>query len=333
MNRSKIILAASTVVFFALVILAGVLAYGKFAAAEDAKKGRDREFKELEAVFKDDIFPSQENVAALKENVGDLEGMRDILADALCAKNVKVLTNVSASVFMRALQDRIEKNIREAPFIDGRKVVAPGFAFGFERYYGPDSRMPRESEVPRLVQQLLIVSAVVDAMYDSRVSEIKSLQRKGFEADAETEVRSAPMSRGGRSARRVDSRSSMLPDIQTELYSAQHFTVQLKARQEAVVDLLNRLARLDYFTIVTDIRLSKTDRDVRTPGSIGRNVRGQAASRGRQAEDPADESSDMESAVSDLPSSQRVMSGPDISPALDVTIDFDVYQFVKKEAK
>ena len=46
MNRSKIIFAAVSVVFVVLVAVAGFVANGKRAAAEKAKKGRDREFSE-----------------------------------------------------------------------------------------------------------------------------------------------------------------------------------------------------------------------------------------------------------------------------------------------
>ena len=201
MNRSKIILAAISVVFLALVAAFGVMAQGKYAKAAKAKKGRDKEFKELEAVFRDEVFPSATNVMALKENVRRLDETRGQMASALRAMNVPAPTNISASVFMRTLQDLAQKKVREAPIIEGKKCVAPDFTFGFERYLGPSPRMPRENEVPRLVQQLVFISALVDEMYASGVSQVTSIRRERFEAGDGPEAEADGEESGGRGGR------------------------------------------------------------------------------------------------------------------------------------
>lgn len=342
MNRSKIIFAAVSVVFVVLVAVAGFVANGKRAAAEKAKKGRDREFKELEAVFQDDIFPSATNVTALQTNVRDLEDTRADMESALAAMNVPSPTNISASVFMRTLQDLILKKVKTAPVVEGKKCVASEFAFGFDRYVGSSSRMPRENEVPRLVQQLLIVSAVVDEMYASGVSQILAIRRERFEAGAGGDEAQAEGRQGGRGrSRRREAQSdsnedapsgSSVPSIQTDLYSAQHFSIHCVARQGAVVDLLNRLARLRYFTVVTDVRLRKVGPDVRIPGLAADKPQESAPRRGRRTEGVVVETEDGGPVLSDLPPSQRLMSGPDIDPPLDVMIDMYVYRF-EKEAK
>ncbi len=99
------------------------------------------------------------------------------------------------------------------------------------------------------------------------------------------------------------------------------------------MELLNRLARLKFFTIVTDIRMHKTGTDIRVPGQTEAKESAQGGRRGQRAAaaDAADESADGQPVMSDLPPSPRLMSGPDIDPALDVTIELDVYQFVKSE--
>ncbi len=343
MNRSKIIFAAVSVVFVVLVAVAGFMAHGRRASAEKARKGRDREFKELEAVFQDDIFPSATNVTALQTNVRDLEDTRANMETALAAMNVPSPTNISASVFMRTLQDLILKKVKTAPVVEGKKCVVPNFAFGFDRYVGPSSRMPRENEVPRLVQQLLIVSAVVDEMYASGVSQILAIRRERFEAGAAGDEAQAE-ERGPRGRSRIRRREaqsdsnedtssgSSAPSIQTDLYSAQQFSIHCVARQGAVVDLLNRLARLRYFTVVTDVRLRKVGPDVRVPGLTADKPQEGAPRRGKRTEDVLAETEEDGPVLSDLPPSQRLMSGPDIDPPLDVMIEMYVYRF-EKEAK
>ena len=198
--------------------------------------------------------------------------------------------------------------------------------------------MPREAEVPRLVQQLVIVSTVVDELYAANVLQVQAIHRPAFEAADETispEGEEAPR-RGGRSrSRRGDSGEAASVQggpsyvVETPLYRAQRFTVNFAARQHAAIDVLNRLARLRYVVIVTDVRIRKVAPDVRVPGEHREDQ--EARSFGRRGAQPVagaeSPEADAQPALSDLPPAQRLLSGPDIDPPLDVTVTFDVYDF------
>ena len=347
MNRSKITLIAASAVFLILVVGAGVLAGKQNAAAEKARKGRDREFRDLEAVFKDDIFPSETNVVVLGENVKRLTETRDTIEKSLTAMNVPLLTNISASVFMQKLQDIVVSKAKAAPLVEGKRSVVPDFAFGFERYVGPSSRMPRENEVPRLVQQLGIIISLIDEMYAANVMHIDSIGRELFEEGdeeqppAEEEEESGGRGRGRGRGRRGSrgggegsaSVQALLAPIATELYEGQHFVLRFSARQDAVIDLLNRIARLRYFTVVTDVRMNKRVPDVRPPIAPNeKEAGGRSARRGgaAQNEDVVQDAEAMP-LLSDLPPAQRLMSGPDVDPPLSVTIELDVFNFAREE--
>ncbi len=343
MNRSKITLIAASAVFLILVAVAGVLAGKQNAAAEKARKGRDREFRDLEAVFKDDIFPSETNVVVLGENVKRLTETRDTIEKSLTAMNVPLLTNISASVFMQKLQDIVVSKAKAAPLVEGKRSVLPDFAFGFERYVGPSSRMPRENEVPRLVQQLGIVISLIDEMYAANVMHIDAIGREIFEEGDEEQPPEEEEESGGRGrGRRRGSRGggeggasgkALLAPIATELYEGQHFVLRFSARQDAVIDLLNRIARLRYFTVVTDVRMNKLVPDVRPPLAPNeKEAGGRSARRGgaAQNEDVVQDAEAMP-LLSDLPPAQRLMSGPDVDPPLNVTIELDVFNFAREE--
>ena len=343
MNRSKITLIAASAVFLILVAVAGVLAGKQNAAAEKARKGRDREFRDLEAVFKDDIFPSETNVVVLGENVKRLTETRDTIEKSLTAMNVPLLTNISASVFMQKLQDIVVSKAKAAPLVEGKRSVLPDFAFGFERYVGPSSRMPRENEVPRLVQQLGIVISLIDEMYAANVMHIDAIGREIFEEGDEEQPPEEEEESGGRGrGRRRGSRGggeggasgkALLAPIATELYEGQHFVLRFSARQDAVIDLLNRIARLRYFTVVTDVRMNKLVPDVRPPLAPNeKEAGGRSARRGgaAQNEDVVQDAEAMP-LLSDLPPAQRLMSGPDVDPPLSVTIELDVFNFAREE--
>ncbi len=349
MNRSKIILISASAVFLILVAVAGVLAGKQRAAAEKARKSRDREFKDLEAVFQDDIFPSATNVTVLGENVQRLTETRDALEKSLVAMNVPAPTNVSASVFMQKLQDIVVRKAKAAPLVEGKRSVSPDFAFGFERYVGPSSRMPRDSEVSRLVQQLGIIVQLTDEMYAANVLHINSISREVFEegggeeqpSEEEEEESSGGRGRGRGRGRRGprgggegDARGqALLAPIVTDLYEGQHFVLRFNARQDAVIDLLNRIARLRYFTVVTDVRMQKVGPDVRPPVAPNERDEGGRPSRRGAADQTEDVTQDAEAqpVLSELPPAQRLMSGPDVDPPLDVTVELDVFNFAREE--
>ena len=346
MNRSKIILISASAVFLILVAGAGVLAGKQHAAAGKARKGRDREFKDLEAVFQDEIFPSETNVVVLGGNVQRLTETRDALEKSLVAMNVPAPTNVSASVFMQKLQDIVVRKAKAAPLVEGKRSVSPDFAFGFERYIGPSSRMPRDNEVPRLVQQLGIIVQLTDEMYAANVLHINSIGREVFEENEEEQESSSEDEeesgergrgrgrgrRGSRGGGEGDNTKALLAPIGTELYEGQHFVLRFTARQDAVIDLLNRIAHLRYFAVVTDVRMQKMGPDVRLPMAPNEKEEGGRPSR-RGAPKPAEVVQDAEAmpVLSDLTPAQRLMSGPDIDPPLNVTVELDVFNFAREE--
>lgn len=350
MNRSKIILIASAAVFLVLVVAAGVFAGKQHAAAVKARKGRDREFKELEAVFHDDIFPSATNVAALGDNVLRLTETRDSFEKALVAMNVPAPTNVSASVFMQTLQDLVVRKAKAAPLVEGKRSVSSDFAFGFDRYVGPSSRMPRENEVPRLVQQLRVIVQLADEMYAANVLHIRSISREVFEegdsGGGGEEEASEEEESGGRRGRRgrrggraggdeaeTGGDKPLLSPISTELYEGQHYVLRFTARQDAVIDLLNRIARLRYFAVVTDVRMRKLGPDVRQPVAPGeKEGDGRSGRRGARAEtQEVVQDAETMPMLSELPPAQRLMSGPDVDPPLDVAVELDVFNFAREE--
>lgn len=356
MNRSKIILAAVLVVLVAAVGVIGYNVYGKSLKAKKVRKARDNAKVELEKVFKDDIFPSAENVEALRGNVEKLAAARDEIAARMAECNFNAPTNVSPSAFVDALRNVVLKKRDAAPVIEGKKSVGADFTFGFERYLGTSAAMPRDTDVPRLLEQLMITSSLVDEIYASGITTVKAIRRELFDGAGEAVVEDEESS-GGRRGRRRGNRGGDEEEaaatqqvagpgysIDTDLYRAQHFTLQLVARQNAVVDLLNRIAKLhmgkqEFFAIVTDIKLQKSGSDLRLPGggAVGAEKEGRGGRRGSRSAG-AEEESETPAAevaaptISDLPPGQRMMSGPELDSPLDVTIELDVYSF-NKEAK
>lgn len=364
MNRSKIIIAvlgALALLGSAFFIQRAVSVAGK---ANEGREDRDRAFADLEKVYKDEIFPSQDNVATVKDDVARYEGVRDSFASALAAKNVQPpASRITPSAFVQSLQAFVTAKINEAraiadksPATAGKSCVADDFAFGFDRYIGAPV-MPQNGDVPRLVQQLLITRNLVDVLFAARVAEIRSMTREVFE-DGQSVAQPKPTqpdegSRGGPGRRNTPGRQGrgknapggkMAEEAPEEpLFTSQRFTVSFLADEHATLSVLNELARLGCFAVVSDVRIAKSATDIRAPEvseaelQQGRTRRESSSRRRRtsrhgDADDGGDEPSATASAPKELTLAQRLMTGPDIDPPLEVTLDIDVYSFKATKA-
>lgn len=352
MNRSKIILIALGAV---AIIVAGVFvnrAVSGFSASRAGMEERDRALADLEKVYKDEIFPSAANVGALKDDVARYGEVRDSFATALTNLNVRPpASRVTPSAFMQTLQTFVAKKIEKAPVNGGRESVAEDFAFGFDRYIG-DPVMPSESDVPRLVQQLLITSKIVDALYAAGLVQLRAMTREVFEtaaprapAPAQSDD-SGPRSRLGRAGAqnaKPGPKGGKAPAMAPAepLFVSQRFTVDFSAYEHSVIDFMNRLASLDCFAVVSDIQISKGQPDIRIPEeNKDRSVDGEERPRreGRTSRRRRGDDSGEQAQPPPPPSpkqftvAQRLMTGPDVDPPLDVKLTIDVYDFRAAQA-
>ncbi len=352
MNRSNVILIATGAV---VVVASGVLAFlaqGKFSASAKADKRVKSDLKKLEEVYKSELFPSAENVETLKAQAESLSKMRAAITNDLAKYNTPAPQR-TPSVFLQVLPALTRSLVEQAPVVDGKKSVASGFAFGFDRYLGPTAAMPEAGDVPRLLQQLYIVDELVKTLYASQVSQISSVSREIFESGAP--AGSDQEEGGGGKGRRRGGRANVSHGHSTDaaqktfngLFSYQHFKVDFTAHQAAAIDFLNRVASLEkFFCVVTDVSFRKTAPDVILPAEkSGENAIPQPrepsrkSRRGRSGEDDAEskEAAPAEEGLavqktSSLPAELRVMSGPEVDPVLACSVEIDVYYFGQNPA-
>lgn len=357
MNRTKTILAVVGVVALAV---SAFFIHRAVAVSGDAKQGRearDRAFSDLEKVYKDEIFPSPANVATVKGDVGRYEKVRDSFAASLAAKNILPPTSrITPSAFMQALQAFVAAKIKEgkdASPVAGVSCVADDFAFGFDRYIGAPV-MPQNDDVPRLVQQLLITRKIVDVLYAARIVELKAMTREVFEdgqsassqsrpapSAAETTGRKAKPGAAGREGKGPKGKFAAPEEPEEPLFTSQRFTVTFLADEHAMLSVMNALSSLDCFAVVSDVRISKSAPDVRPPEASvqeteqqrpRRSTRPRRSRRGGDDGDGDDDGVVPAAAPKELTLAQRLMTGPDIEPPLEVSLAIDVYSFKAPKA-
>ncbi len=321
MNRTKIIVAGIFIVVVALLIAGSVRLTRSYAAAQEARQLRDDAFGSLKKLYEARPFPSMENAERMQQDVQALLQMRDALTNAVSARDV-ASPALSPSRFIQELQTTLRERLQaQAPIVEGVRVVPDNFAFGFERYVAAGAPMPQERDVPRLAQQLLMIERLVSEVYAAQIGSLRSVKREEFDAGAAADA-------GGETESRVSSRRSQRREAagaeagrmpRSSLYSAQRFTLEVTGRQAAIGDLLNRLAAMEMFVVVTDVELRKSGDDLRAPAAAP------AASAVAGAEVVV-----AEAPVSTLWPSKRLVSGVDIDPPISARIELDVISFKKE---
>lgn len=339
MERPQMILAASAAVSVCIAGYLAFAAYGISSSAAEKRAEAEQLRSDISSIYAEKVFPSRDNIARLKDEAGRIDALRVSVTNELGSLEKKEEPNLSPSQFIDSLRKLTAKWLKDAPLVEGEKCVSPDFAFGFEKYVGGD--LPDEANVPRLVQQMLIVNTLVNELYGAKVTKVTSLVREGFDGAA-PQVRAAEPEEQSSGNRRKNKRrknqaqadeaapksGASAKSVNHRLFTAQHFTISFSSRQAALVDVLNRLSKAKLFAVVTDITVKKAGAgDVRIPAEPQKKE--VSSSRDRRGKSVDKEEPEVESEYSELPAGSRLMSGPDLDPLLEVVLELDVYNFVE----
>ncbi len=236
-----------------LLIGAGVGLF--FAQRLYARKvlAMDNVMTRLQQLYRRDPFPAAENVRAEDENLKDVTDRYNELVERLRLGQVD-LQSMEAADFMQFLEQSLRK--LRGRLQKARIRFPEKYAFGFDKY--AVGQLPAPGDIPRLVQQLKIIEALCDILEQAAITELVSIVRVNFEQAARGAMpaKAADVSAGG-----------------GKLFSSQHFDIEVKARENAVITMLNLLASHPMFMVVTRIEMNNLLQEYSTGGSAA----GQAA--------------------------------------------------------
>jgi hypothetical protein len=184
--------------------------------------------------------------------------------------------------------------------------------------------------VPRLTQQLKIVQALCEVLYAARITELRGIGREEFEVDAVVGAGAradAPVVRrrgeaAPASLNVVSASAGTVPEGQ--LFGSWHFVLLLSAKNAALINVLNGLARCPSFAVVTHVDVTGESALFRRSGEAPPPARRAPAASGTQPGEALKETASV------LSRDERVVCGHDTP--LTVRMELDVYQFAKPRA-
>lgn len=325
MKRGKIVILVGAAVTFVAIVVAAVVMFRGLSGAAGTRAARDEARRKLESFYGRKPFPTAENVDLERTNLETVtEWSQRLLAD-LQASNISVTEN-QPSAFSSRREAVTAELVAKAPTGEGgARVVPADFGFGFDAYKGGQLADP--ADVPRLIRQLRMVELLVREAYASGVLRIASVSRDQFEANlagggapAEGEDRG-----GGRRGRRGGDEPSASPAARGSRVegavpmSVERFSMELTLNEVALVELLNRFARLPIFAVVTRVDFAKSGPDYVLAPSVEAETAARAP--GQTA------------VANPMPPTRtaRLVSGRNREAPLKVSLDIEVYSFEGEE--
>jgi len=298
------------------VAAASVVLFRGLAESNRTRSARDDARRRLESFYNRNPFPSVENVEIEKRNLETArEWSRELLAELQHA-DIRV-TERQPRVFSSRRESIIADLIATAPVGEaGEKVVASDFAFGFDAYKGGQSA--DTADVQRLIRQLLITEQLIRAAYDSKVLRIAAISRDQFESGGSPAAAASQGGgrRGGGEAVAEETAQDTHEIDGPVPMTVERFTMQLTANEVSLVELMNRIAKLPVFAVVTRLDFSKQGSDYKAPPQE-REAAGAGLAGGPTA------------LANPQPVSRtaRLVTGRDLEAPLSVTLDIEVYSF------
>ncbi len=248
------------VVAAALLLAAAIMLHRSVGEYRDVSGQLNSARRHLGELFKRNPFPSEQNIAKEQEHLETLRREFAALRNEMAKGQAEPVQTAPVRFIERfrnttaSLTDLAEKL--------GVKLPEKA-AFGFERHLPGD--LPGTADVPRLIQQLVIIEQLVEMLYDQGISELVSVRRQEFEAPARDEpsprrtgerlwgARVEEPDRSEDPLRKDPAKAGLLED--DDDYTSLSFTLEFKAREDNLLNILNALASHSMFIVVTRVEI------------------------------------------------------------------------------
>lgn len=338
LRKDKLGLVIGGSVIAVVAIVLAVVLFKVWSDYSTVKSDMDGQKARLEQLRRRDPFPALENVERLAENADLMQQRFDALMGELLQGQIE-----PKSMERAEFPPQLERSVLRlrAAAAEAKVLLPAGFSMGFDRYL--KGELPQNTnEISRLVVQLQEAEKVLGLVFSVGLGEIISFNRELFEGTAAaagaTDVSDPRAARRSRRAARPEETEEAAGVSavrkQSELYSSEHFILEVRGREEAIWRFLNELARNEMKIVVTSIQLTSEQPDIKRSvdaikqaSKTAADLASRSALAGQQQRPGvfSQPRADGSAAPVIVPSAEeRVVSGRE---PVTARIEFDVYRF------
>lgn len=333
MMRKHMSLVVGGVVVLILACLLAFVLWQKIAAFGEARTERELATGRLTRLTRRAVFPSQENVEALKQQIHTFESYLASL-DADMRDGQLMPPSINRSQFAGLYEEMLSR-LEDKAKAKGVSVP-PAFSFGFQRY--ATGSIPAPEDVDRLAIQLQTVEVICTTLLDAGIHSLLQVERPVFEASAQADAAGAAddtqtlrrRRRGGEAEAAVQ---QLVPRYESPdgLFTREHYVLAFRAHDGATAKILDAFAEQSPFTVVTRLEVANPAKPVIVPPKSTEETAAGTPASGSSRSGPAGATAARGDVAPELlPRELRVVAGKEIP---NVRMELDVYRFRVPDAE
>ncbi len=309
-SKTQLIFLIGASVSGLMIVGGALLLFMSYSKLGKVETNISAKLNTLEYLHSGNPFPSTENVEIELQNGQELKSWFETLLRTSGEGQIDQDMR-TPSKFMQLLRKTRSSLLKQA----GEGVVAPNFAFGFDRYFVPGSALPGPDHVSRLAQQLAIVECISGIMFEEGVVRLSSVKREVFE--------------GGRAEQFSTGATATAGEIKEgDMYGKLRFEFEFDAPEAALKGIMNRISSNQLFIAVGTIDYTKRGSDVHEalipePGKT-------SVDPGDVVLTAEDEGVEVDEQGRVFPSRyQRVVTGPGLEVPMVIRMELNVFRFTE----
>ncbi len=237
-----------------LAILIGIGLFSSYKKYLNQKNELKQMLESYEQLVKRQPYPNEKNLALLSSNIIEMAYQFNNLNEELRlnAINPKPISNTD---FMRLLENKLS-SLRSTMERKGIKLPEK-YAFGFEKYAG--GQLPSQEEVPRLMQQLIMIEKICLILTHCNIKELLSVSREVFEIKEEP-----TQTKRGRGRESKEEPAMQPVQRGNTLYTNETFRVSFRCAENSLLDVINQMASSPIFIRIKSLEVQNTRKDFNT---------------------------------------------------------------------
>ncbi len=326
MSKTKIKLIIVGGIALLLVIAAGLFAWSQIGSRADALEGDEEglslglngEMEKAQRLSSKKVYPSKESVATIEESLARVHDWHEE-ALTFAARGDRPAGKLTAAQFKEKLGNEATR-LRALPAGADVKTLSADFAFGPFKPYITEGKMPDQANLETLQRQWEDLATLVEVLSDAGVASITAVDVKNEVAKKEETPKNTKGKR--RPPKKVEKRPS--PEG-AEAPVAFTYVVKYQARPAAFVRVLNALASLPRFMVVTDFSFGHEKDEILA--NLGGEKKDEAKPTRLSRRRGSQKAAAKEEKADEKPSLFTVVADPATEAPLQVSLTVKVYDF------
>ncbi len=265
MNRNKLILSITGGVIGVAVLASAFFAWSAYSSKvtalvgdeEEGVDGLDNVQDKVRQFSSKPIYPCLQSVKALESNATVVAEWKTD-AYKLASRGDRVYKPVTPAQFKTEIVADA-KRIAAMPGAVNGVFVKPGFAFGPFKDFVAEGKMPAEADLPRLQRQWDDVITLVEILHNAGAVELVEVGYKVAKAEVQPEDQDVGKKKKKKKIQPKAAKKQV--EAKKSACDVQSYTIQFRAKPDALVKALNAFATDERFITVESMSFNRGPTD------------------------------------------------------------------------